>query len=51
MMSSGAISVRIGMLFDTKITDPYSPRPRANASANPVKIAGQSCGKITSRNV
>jgi hypothetical protein len=30
-----------------KITDPYSPIARANASANPVSIAGSSVGAIT----
>ena len=30
-----------------KITDPYSPTPRAKESAKPVRIAGNSAGKIT----
>ena len=30
-----------------KITEPYSPTPRANASAMPVRSAGTSCGAIT----
>ena len=40
MMSSGAISVCIGMLPEMKTTDPYSPTARANASAKPVSHAG-----------
>ena len=39
-ISSGVISVRIGMLPAMKITEPYSPTPRAKASANPVSAAG-----------
>ena len=41
MMSSGAISVFIGMLPEMKTTEPYSPSARANASAKPVSSAGQ----------
>ena len=41
MMSSGAISVRIGMLPEMKTTEPYSPSARANASVKPVTSAGQ----------
>ena len=51
MISSGAISVFIGMLPEMKITEPYSPSARANASAKPVSIAGQSVGRITRANV
>ena len=40
MMSSGAISVIIGMLPAMKITEPYSPSARAKASAKPVSSAG-----------
>ena len=47
MISSGAISDDYGMLPATKITEPYSPTARANASANPVRIAGRSGGKTT----
>ena len=38
-MRSGAISDTIGMLPAIKITEPYSPIPRAKASANPVRSA------------
>ena len=41
MISSGAISVRIGMLPEMNTTEPYSPTARANASAKPVSSAGQ----------
>ena len=30
-----------------KITEPYSPTPRASASAKPVRSAGVSIGRIT----
>ena len=40
MISSGEISVRIGMLPEMNTTDPYSPIARANASAKPVSHAG-----------
>ena len=40
MISSGEISVRIGMLPEMNTTDPYSPTARANASAKPVSQAG-----------
>ena len=40
MISSGVISVIIGMLPAMKITEPYSPSARANASAKPVSSAG-----------
>ena len=33
-----------------KITEPYSPTARAKASANPVTVAGSTCGRITWRN-
>ena len=39
-IKNAAISVLNGMLPDTKITLPYSPNPRANASAKPVRQAG-----------
>ena len=45
-MSSGAISVTIGMLPAMKTTEPYSPSARANASAKPVSSAGSTIGKI-----
>ena len=51
MISSGVISVRIGILPAIKITDPYSPSPRAKASAKPVKSAGKSSGKMTRKKV
>ena len=35
MISSGVISVFMGMLPAMKITEPYSPSARANASAKP----------------
>ncbi len=47
MMSSGAISVFIGMLPEMKTTEPYSPSARAKASAKPVSSAGKSVGRIT----
>src|SRR4030095_13187609 len=50
-MSTGAISVLNGMLPDTKITEPYSPMPRAKASANPVTVAGSSGGIRPRQNV
>ena len=34
-----------------KITEPYSPRLRANASENPVSHAGNNSGTMTRRNV
>ena len=43
MISSGRISVFIGMLPAMKITDPYSPTPRAKAKAKPVSQAGSKC--------
>ena len=30
-----------------KITEPYSPTPRANASAKPVRMDGTTAGKMT----
>ena len=39
-MSSGAISETCGMLPAMKMTEPYSPTPRAKASAKPVSRAG-----------
>ena len=47
MMSSGEISVPIGMLPEMKTTEPYSPIARANASANPVSHAGKRYGRMT----
>ena len=46
-ISSGAISVTSGMLPAMKITEPYSPTPRAKASAKPVRIAGARPGSST----
>ena len=40
---SGAISDTFGRLPAMKITEPYSPTARANASANPVSSAGTDC--------
>ena len=51
MMMSGAISETIGMLPAMKMTEPYSPTARANASAKPVTSAGAMAGKMTWRNV
>ena len=51
MISSGAISDLNGMLPAMKITEPYSPAPRANASAKPVANAGAIVGRITRKNV
>ena len=51
MISSGVISVSIGMLPEMKITEPYSPTARANASAKPVSSAGKRAGRITRRKV
>ena len=48
-MSSGEISVRIGMFPEMKTTEPYSPTARANASANPVSHAGRRLGRTTRR--
>ena len=41
IMTSGAISDLRGMLLEMKITEPYSPTARANASANPVMTVGK----------
>ncbi len=41
MITSGAISVFIGMLPEMKTTEPYSPSARAKASAVPVTQAGR----------
>jgi hypothetical protein len=51
MISSGVISVRMGILPEMNTTDPYSPRARAKAMAKPVNRAGTSWGKITRRRV
>ena len=45
MMSSGVISVFIGMLPAMKTTEPYSPSARAKASAKPVSQAGSEGGQ------
>jgi hypothetical protein len=37
----------MGRLPAMKITEPYSPRPRANARAKPVSSAGRIAGRIT----
>ena len=50
-ISSGAISETIGMLPAMKMTEPYSPTPRAKASAKPVSRAGRIAGRITRENV
>ena len=47
IISSGVISVRIGMLPDMNTTDPYSPIARAKAMANPAKAAGKMVGNTT----
>ena len=41
MISSGEISVTIGMLPEMNTTEPYSPMARANDSAKPVSQAGK----------
>ncbi len=46
-ISRGAISDLNGMLPAMKITEPYSPTPRAKARANPVSQAGTRAGRIT----
>ena len=51
MMSSGTISETIGRLPAMKMTEPYSPSARANASAKPVSSAGVTIGRMTRRNV
>ena len=43
-MSSGVISVFIGRLPAMKMTEPYSPTARANASVKPVASAGKMVG-------
>ena len=45
MIISGVISETIGMLPAMKITEPYSPTARANASAKPVASAGSTRGQ------
>lgn len=50
MISSGRISVFIGMLPAMKITEPYSPTPRAKARAKPVSQAGSGAGTRIWRN-
>ena len=47
MISNGEISDLNGMLPAMKMSEPYSPAPRANASVNPVASAGKSVGRIT----
>src|SRR3569832_114937 len=44
IMSSGAISDTMGMLPAMKITEPYSPTPRAGAGAGPGGGAGGAGG-------
>ncbi|MCW0416730.1 hypothetical protein NB689_002484 [Xanthomonas sacchari] len=51
VISNGAISVALGRLPAMKITEPYSPTPRAKASANPVSTAGHRVGSTTRRTV
>jgi hypothetical protein len=50
-MRSGAISETFGILPAMKMTEPYSPTPRAKARAKPVTAAGIRVGRMTSRNV
>lgn len=45
MIKSDVISDFIGTFPAMKITEPYSPSARANASAKPVKSAGKSDGR------
>jgi hypothetical protein len=47
MISSGVISETNGMLPAMKITEPYSPIARDNASTKPVTTAGASSGSTT----
>ena len=49
MIISGVISETIGRLPAVKITEPYSPTARANASAKPVSSAGVRIGSTTMR--
>ena len=49
MMIKGVISVFIGRFPAMNTTEPYSPRARAKARANPVSKEGQICGRITRR--
>ena len=51
MMSSGVMTVFIGILPAIKMTEPYSPRARANARAKPVSSAGVSIGRITRQKI
>jgi len=51
MMSRAVISDFIGRLPAMKITEPYSPSPRASASTKPVAAAGASSGRTTRRSV
>ena len=51
MISSGVISLTMGMLPAMKITEPYSPSARAKASAKPVSRAGARVGRMTRRKV
>jgi hypothetical protein len=48
---SGGISEIMGMLPAMKITEPYSPTPRAKAMAQPVTSAGAISGKTTRRKI
>ena len=50
-INSGAISDTLGRLPAMKITEPYSPTARANASANPVSSAGIRLGRMTRNTV
>ena len=47
MIRSGVISVDIGRLPAMNTTEPYSPMPRASASAKPVSAAGAIAGSTT----
>ncbi len=44
---NGVISETMGILPAIKITEPYSPTARANASAKPVSNAGSKIGSTT----
>ncbi|MNC84158.1 hypothetical protein D3C75_1385390 [compost metagenome] len=51
MISSGAISVFMGILPEMNTTEPYSPMPREKARAKPVIRAGSTSGRITRKKV
>src|SRR5713101_2812918 len=50
-INNGTISERPGMLPAIKITEPYSPSPRAKASEAPVITPGSSAGRTTRKKI